>query len=52
MYLQHGASILGQQLLHVSDEAVRPILAQIHTAFQHSPSVAVKTRLVIYALSE
>jgi hypothetical protein len=40
MYLQYASGIPGQQLLHVSDEAVRPILAQIHTAFQHLPSVA------------
>lgn len=40
MLLQHDAGIPCQQLLHASDEAGQPILAQINTAFRRSPSVA------------
>ncbi|WP_051318629.1 hypothetical protein [Chitinimonas koreensis] len=40
MLLQHGAGIPCQQLLHASNEAARPILAQIDAAFRHSPTVA------------
>lgn len=40
MLLQHGAGTRCQQLLHASNEAARPILAQIDAAFRHSPSVA------------
>lgn len=40
MLLQHGAGTRCQQLLHASDEADRPILAQIDAAFRHPPTVA------------
>ncbi|UXY17203.1 hypothetical protein N8I74_09405 [Chitiniphilus purpureus] len=40
MLSQHGAGIPCQPLLHYSNEATRPILAQIDAAFRHPPSVA------------
>lgn len=40
MLLQHGAGAHCQPLPHASDEASRPILAQIDAAFRHSPTVA------------
>lgn len=40
MLLHHSAGAQFQQLLHASNEAVRPILAQIDAAFRHPPSVA------------